>query len=127
MHERHADPRSLALVLYGDLDVSRIDRMPPGRQRVDTFVVDESYRARLDAFIRKNVAAGGQVYIVCPAVEQAEGAEGGGRGGTYPADGGFCRRDTARADSAAAACGGAVRRSWRNACPICASALSTAG
>ena len=92
-------PRSLALVLYGDLDVSRIDQMPPGRQRVDTFVVDESYRARLDAFIRKNVAAGGQVYIVCPAVEQAEGA----------ADGGFCRRDTARADSAAAACGGAVR------------------
>ena len=68
-------PRSLALVLYGDLDVSRIDQMPPGRQRVDTFVVDESYRARLDAFIRKNVAAGGQVYIVCPAVEQAEGAE----------------------------------------------------
>ena len=71
-------PRSLALVLYGDLDVSRIDQMPPGRQRVDTFVVDESYRARLDAFIRKNVAAGGQVYIVCPAVEQVEGAEEAG-------------------------------------------------
>lgn len=63
-------PRSLALVLYGDLDVSRIDEMPPGRQRVDTFLVDESYRARLDAFIRKNVAAGGQVYVVCPAVEE---------------------------------------------------------
>ena len=63
-------PRSLALVLYGDLDVSRIDEMPAGRQRVDTFVVDESYRARLDAFIRKNVAEGGQVYVVCPAVEE---------------------------------------------------------
>lgn len=63
-------PRSLALVLYGDLDVSRIDEMPPGRQRVDTFVVDESYRPRLDAFIRKNVAEGGQVYVVCPAVEE---------------------------------------------------------
>ncbi len=63
-------PRSLALVLYGDLEVSKIDTMPPGRQRVDTFVVDESYRARLDAFIRKNVQAGGQVYIVCPAVEE---------------------------------------------------------
>ncbi len=63
-------PRSLALVLYGDLDVSRIDEMPPGRQRVDTFVVDESYRARLDAFIRKNVGEGGQVYVVCPAVEE---------------------------------------------------------
>ena len=70
-------PRSLALVLYGDLDVSRIDEMPPGRQRVDTFVVDESYRARLDAFIRKNVGEGGQVYVVCPAVEEkAEEDEG---------------------------------------------------
>ena len=77
-------PRSLALVLYGDLDVSRIDQMPPGRQRVDTFVVDESYRARLDAFIRKNVAAGGQVYIVCPAVEQAEGAEETDEAGLIP-------------------------------------------
>ena len=63
-------PRTLALVMYGDLDVSRIDEMPPGRQRVDTFVVDESYRPRLDAFIRKNVAEGGQVYVVCPAVEE---------------------------------------------------------
>lgn len=77
-------PRSLALVLYGDLDVSRIDQMPPGRQRVDTFVVDESYRARLDAFIRKNVAAGGQVYIVCPAVEQADGAEEADEAGLIP-------------------------------------------
>ena len=77
-------PRSLALVLYGDLDVSRIDQMPPGRQRVDTFVVDESYRARLDAFIRKNVAAGGQVYIVCSAVEQAEGAEEADEAGLIP-------------------------------------------
>ena len=66
-------PRSLALVLYGDLDVSRIDEMPPGRQRVDTFVVDESYRDRLNGFIRKQVAEeGGQVYIVCPAIEDAE-------------------------------------------------------
>ncbi len=63
-------PRTLALVLYGDLEVSRIDEMPPGRQRVDTFVVDESYRARLDAFIRKNAAEGGQIYVVCPAVEE---------------------------------------------------------
>ena len=63
-------PRTLALVMYGDLEVSRIDEMPPGRQRVDTFVVDESYRARLDAFIRKNVGEGGQVYVVCPAVEE---------------------------------------------------------
>ena len=65
-------PRSLALVMYGDLDISRIDEMPPGRQRVDTFVVDEGYRARLDGFIEKLCAAGGQVYIVCPAIEERE-------------------------------------------------------
>lgn len=61
-------PRTLSLVIYGDLDISVIDEMPKGRQRVDTFVVDESYRERLYAFIRKNVGQGGQVYIVCPAV-----------------------------------------------------------
>ncbi len=65
-------PRSLALVMYGDLKMSKIDEMPPGRQRVDTFLVDESYRARLDAFIKKQVDEGGQVYIVCPAVEETE-------------------------------------------------------
>lgn len=65
-------PRTLSLAMYGDLDVSRIDEMPPGRQRVDTFAVDEGYRARLNAFIRKNVEEGGQVYIVCPSIEEAE-------------------------------------------------------
>ncbi len=70
-------PRSLALVMYGDLAVSKIGEMPPGRQRVDTFAVDESYRPRLDAFIRKNVDAGGQVYVVCPAVEEREEPEVG--------------------------------------------------
>ena len=48
-------PRSLALVLYGDLDISRIDEMPPGRQRVDTYVVDGSYHERVNAFIRRIV------------------------------------------------------------------------
>ena len=65
-------PRTLALAVYGDLDVSTIDEMPPGRQRVDTFAVDESYRERLDAFIKKQVEAGGQAYIVCPAIEDNE-------------------------------------------------------
>ena len=65
-------PRSLALVMYGDLAMSKIDEMPPGRQRVDTFLVDESYRERLDNFIRKQVNEGGQVYVVCPAVEESE-------------------------------------------------------
>lgn len=65
-------PRSLALTLYGDLSLSRIDEMPPGRQRVDTFVVDESYRTRMNGFINKICAEGGQVYIVCPAVEERD-------------------------------------------------------
>ncbi|MBQ3063324.1 MAG: ATP-dependent DNA helicase RecG [Clostridia bacterium] len=65
-------PRSLALALWGDLALSRIDEMPAGRQRVDTFVVDEGYRARLHAFIRKTCAEGGQVYVVCPAVEERD-------------------------------------------------------
>lgn len=65
-------PRTLALALYGDLELSVIDEMPPGRQRVDTYAVDGSYRERLNNFIRKNTADGGQVYIVCPAVEEKE-------------------------------------------------------
>lgn len=69
-------PRTLALVMYGDLDISQVDEMPPGRQRVDTFAVDGSYRERLYKFIRKNVDAGGQVYIVCPAVEESENESG---------------------------------------------------
>ncbi len=69
-------PRSLALVMYGDLKMSKIDEMPPGRQKVDTFLVDESYRTRLDSFIRKQVDEGGQVYIVCPAVEENENERG---------------------------------------------------
>ena len=63
-------PRSLALALYGDLELSKIDEMPAGRRRVDTFVVDESYRERLNGFIRRQCAEGGQVYVVCPAVEE---------------------------------------------------------
>ena len=65
-------PRTLALILYGDLDVSILDELPPGREPVDTFLVDESYRARINAFIRKHVAEGHQVYVVCPAVEENE-------------------------------------------------------
>jgi len=65
-------PRSLALALYGDLELSRIDEMPAGRQTVDTFVVDESYRPRLHAFMEKLCAEGGQVYVVCPAVEERD-------------------------------------------------------
>ena len=65
-------PRSMALAMYGNLDKTIIDEIPPGRQRVDTFLVNESYRQRLDGFIKKQIDEGGQVYIVCPAVEEAE-------------------------------------------------------
>ena len=66
-------PRTLALILYGDLDVSVLNELPPGRQAVDTFLVNESYRPRINAFIRKQVAEGHQCFIVCPAVEETEG------------------------------------------------------
>ena len=65
-------PRTLALMIYGDLDLSIIDELPPGRQKVDTFTVDESYRTRLNGFIRKQVQEGRQVFVVCPMVEENE-------------------------------------------------------
>ena len=68
-------PRTLALMIYGDLDVSIIDELPPGRQKVDTFAVDESYRERLNGFIRKLAKEGRQTFVVCPKVEDDE--EGG--------------------------------------------------
>lgn len=65
-------PRTLSLILYGDLDVSVLDQLPPGRESVDTFLVNESYRPRINAFIRKQVAEGHQCFVVCPAVEENE-------------------------------------------------------
>lgn len=65
-------PRTLALVIYGDLDVSIINELPPGRQKVDTFAVGEKYRARINAFLRKQVEEGHQVFIVCPLVGDAD-------------------------------------------------------
>ena len=65
-------PRTLALIIYGDLDVSVMNELPPGRQKVDTFAVGESYRQRVNQFIRKQVEAGHQVFIVCPLVGQED-------------------------------------------------------
>ena len=65
-------PRSLAIVLYGDLDISIIDEMPPGRTPVKTYVVDKTFELRINNFIRKNVEAGRQIYVVCPLVENNE-------------------------------------------------------
>ena len=65
-------PRTLALLMYGDLEVSIINELPPGRKAVDSFLVGESYRPRINAFIRKQVADGHQCFVVCPAVEENE-------------------------------------------------------
>ncbi len=67
-------PRTLALILYGDLDVSVINELPPGRQPVDTFAVSGSYHPRLYNFIRKLAAEGRQAYIVCSLVAENEDA-----------------------------------------------------
>ena len=65
-------PRTLALILYGDLDVSVLDEIPPGRSPVETYAVGQNMRKRITAFIDKQVEAGGQVYVVCPLVEEGE-------------------------------------------------------
>lgn len=65
-------PRTLGLILYGDLNVSVLDELPPGRQTVDTYRVGTSYRPRIYKFIEKHIAAGLQAYIVCPLVEEGE-------------------------------------------------------
>ncbi|MBP3654664.1 MAG: ATP-dependent DNA helicase RecG [Oscillospiraceae bacterium] len=68
-------PRTLALIIYGDLDVSIIDELPPGRQTIDTLLVNESYRQRLNGFVRKQVETGRQVFVICPKVEEDEEKE----------------------------------------------------
>lgn len=65
-------PRSLAIILYGDLDLSIIDELPPGRKPIDTCVVDDSYNQRVYNFLRKQINEGRQVYVVCPLVEENE-------------------------------------------------------
>lgn len=65
-------PRTLALMIYGDLDISILDELPPGRQKIRTDVVDSRYHKRLYEFVKKQIAAGQQAYIVCPLVEAGE-------------------------------------------------------
>lgn len=68
-------PRSLALILYGDLDISVVDELPPGRTPVKTHIVPESKREGLYDFIKKQAKEGWQTYIVCPLVEESEAIE----------------------------------------------------
>ncbi len=62
-------PRTLAMSMYGDLDHSAVDMLPPGRQKVSTFLVDEGYRERLKGFMHRQAIEGHQVYVVCPSIE----------------------------------------------------------
>ncbi len=63
-------PRTLALMIYGDLDVSVIDELPPGRQGIDTFAVTGAYRPRIYKFLAREIAAGRQAYMICSMVEE---------------------------------------------------------
>lgn len=65
-------PRTLALILYGDLDISIIDELPPNRKKIDTFAVNKNMTERVNNFIRKQLESGRQAYIVCPLVEENE-------------------------------------------------------
>ena len=68
-------PRSLALTVYGDLDLSIIDELPPGRQPIKTYVIHPDERERAYGFVQSQVAQGRQVYIICPLVEESEQTE----------------------------------------------------
>ena len=65
-------PRTLALILYGDLDISIIDELPPNRKKIETYAVTKSMENRVNNFIKKQIDEGRQVYIVCPLVEESE-------------------------------------------------------
>lgn len=65
-------PRTLALILYGDLDISIIDELPPNRKKIETYAVTKQMEERINKFIKKNIDEGRQIYVVCPLVEEKE-------------------------------------------------------
>jgi len=65
-------PRTLGLILYGDMNISIINQLPPGRQTIITNCVNSSYRQRLTAFVEKQAQQGQQIYIICPTIEESE-------------------------------------------------------
>ena len=76
-------PRTLAMTVYADLDLSVIDQLPPGRKPVKTFAVDYSYEQRVFAFIEKQVAEGGQAFVVCPLIYENDELELGSATAVY--------------------------------------------
>ncbi len=68
-------PRTLAVILYGDLDISVVNELPKGRQRIKTAVVDTGYRSKAYAFLSEQIRAGHQAYVICPMVEESEGID----------------------------------------------------
>ena len=68
-------PRTLALIVYGDLDISIIDELPPNRKKIETYAVSKNMEERVNNFIRTNIKEGRQVYVVCPLVEEKEDEE----------------------------------------------------
>jgi len=68
-------PRTLSLVLYGDLDISVIDELPPNRKKIETYFIGSDKKARLFNFVKKHLNEGRQAYIVCPLVEESEKLE----------------------------------------------------
>lgn len=68
-------PRTLAMILYGDMDISVIDELPPGRQKISTHLVDGSYHDRMYSYLREECLKGAQAYVVCPLVEEGDNDE----------------------------------------------------
>ena len=69
-------PRTLAIIIYGDLDISVIDKLPAQRLPIKNCVVDTSYRSKAYSFMAKQISQGRQVYVICPMVEESEGMDG---------------------------------------------------
>ncbi len=65
-------PRTLALMIYGDLDISVLDELPPGRQKIDTYAITSEKRQRAFRFIKKHIDAGRQCYIICPMIDEGQ-------------------------------------------------------
>ncbi len=65
-------PRTLALMIYGDLDISVLDELPPGRQKIETYCIDSPKRHRAYGYIQKHLDEGRQAYIICPLIEESD-------------------------------------------------------